>query len=69
MDADLLFCLATMLFLAWVTLLKCQIDRLKKEIARHEAQLRRLMEQSTPDVRVGREVHVWGHRPAWFRPP
>lgn len=60
--AEIVFCLTSLLFLAWVIVLKGQVDRLNRLSAQLQAELQRCVRQKTGDVEIGREARVWGRR-------
>jgi len=63
MSAELLFCLTSLLFLAWVILLKRQIVGLKQQISRLQEDLAEARSNRTAQVDVSRPPEVWETHP------
>lgn len=60
--AEVIFCFASLLFLAWVILLKLQIARLTRELDDVKARLNWRLERETGAVQKSSEPEVWDDR-------
>ncbi len=63
MNAELLFCLTSLLFLTWVILLKQQIVRLRRRIQDLQAEASARESKTIPPVEISRDREVWETHP------
>ncbi len=64
---ELFFCLTSILFMAWVVVLKLREDLLNKEIERLLKELQVLVKKSGGDVNLSQQEHSWGQKPSWLK--
>ncbi|HIE11760.1 MAG TPA: hypothetical protein EYP62_09110 [Kiritimatiellae bacterium] len=64
MSAEFLFCLASLLFLAWVILLKQQIVRLRRRIHDLQMETSTKSTEKAPQVHISRDSEVWDTHPS-----
>ncbi len=63
---EFLFCMTSMLFLAWVIVLKLQMHELKEGIEKLERELQKRLDKEKGDVDVTRDHRSSGHKSKWL---
>jgi FtsZ-binding cell division protein ZapB len=58
--------MTSLLFLAWVIVLKMQVQELREEAQRLAKELDRYIKKAQRDVDVSKEEHTWGKKPGWM---
>jgi hypothetical protein len=64
--AEIIFCVASLFFLAWVIYLKMQIAALTEQSKKMAGLLKMKVDQDRKDFEGAGDKAVWGKRPSWL---